>query len=223
MNISVNWDRIPSVMHTMDFEISGDPDWSPYPLLFTDAVEDAITASSEAAHKRSAGDAFAQKIRQFAQQFPSFPMFKNHLFNHYYLNQRPEEAQKVLDECLEAHPDYYYNGIMQGSLWMRSDADRPKLPTLMRDWNIVAYAGRDKFAEHEVRAYCLLAAEYHLICLQPDEADKFVYFLEVLCAEPDHPNIRALRAKLDETKPLLEGLLRMREMLGQQGRRRKKK
>jgi len=145
MNISVNWDRIPKVLHTIDFEISNDPDWDPYHLQFTDAVENAMAIASDAVFERTTGDTIAQKIRGSAQDFPDFPMFKNYLFNHYYSNKRPKEAQKVVGECLKAHPDYFYNGIMQISLWMDSDADRAKIPGLMCDWDIVAYAGRNLF------------------------------------------------------------------------------
>lgn len=201
---NMNWKRIPKVLHNITFEVSGDPDWTPYHLMFTPVVEKAIEESSEAMRDKSAGNTAAQSIRQFIRQYPRFPMFKNHLFTYYYLRGETVAAQQVIDECLQAHPDYFYNGIMQATLWMRSDTDRPKLPVLMRGWNIIAYAGRNKFVEHEVRGYYLLAAEYYLWTMQVDQADGFVYFLEAASPEPDHPNIGALRKKVTEVQKLMQ-------------------
>jgi hypothetical protein len=202
--MKIDWKRIPKVLHDITFEVSGDPNWNPYHLVFTPAVEDAIAAAAEVMRDKQSGAAAVQMMQQFIRQHPRFPMFKNHLFTHYYLKGKYAAAQQIIDECLAAHPEYFYNGIMQAMLWMRSDADRPKLPVLMRGWNIVAYAGRSKFAEHEVRAYYLLAAEYYLWNMQADLADQFVYFVEASCSDPDHPNIGALRKKVTNAQKLLK-------------------
>lgn len=200
----MDWKRIPKVLHEITFEVSGDSDWNPYNIVITPAVEDAIAASSQMIYDKQGGDAATQKLQQFAQQYPRFPMFKNHLFSHYFLTGKYAAAQQVIDECLVAHPDYFYNGIMQATLWMQSDAERQKLPILMHNWNIVACAGRTKFAEHEVRAYYLLAAEYYLRNMQVEQADGFVYFLEAATAESEHPNIGLLRKKVTNVQKLMK-------------------
>lgn len=87
---------------------------------------------------------------------------------------------------------------------MNSDTDRPKLPVLMRSWNIIAYAGRNKFAEHEVRGYYLLAAAYFLRNMQVEQADGFVYFLEAATVESAHPNIGFLRKKVTDVQKLIK-------------------
>jgi len=202
--MNLDWKRIPKVLHNITFEVSGDSNWNPYTIVITPAVEDAIAAASQVIGDKQGGDAAIQKLQQFVRQYPRFPMFKNHLFSHYFLIGNPAAAQQVIDECLQAHPDYFYNGIMQATLWMNLDADRPKLPVLMRSWNIIAYAGRNKFAEHEVRGYYLLAAEYYLRDMQVNQADGFVYFLEAATAEPDHPNIGLLRKKVTQVQKLMK-------------------
>jgi len=71
-----------------------------------------------------------------------------------------------------------------------------------------------------VRSYYLFAAKYCLRNIQVEEADGFVYFLEVACTEPDHPNIQTLRTQVDKMQMLTEGMRRLQGLLG--GRRKKK-
>lgn len=127
-------------------------------------------------------------------------MFKNHLFSYYFLNKLAVEAQQVIDMCTKTHPNYFYNRIMQAQLWLQSEAHASKLPDLMQHWDIVAYAGRSKFEGHEVRAYYLAAADYHLQVGKITLADGFVYFLEAVSSEPDHKNIQMMRKKVDIRK-----------------------
>jgi len=94
--MNLDWKRIPKVLHNITFEVSGDSNWNPYHIVITTAVEDAIAAASKVIHDKQGGDAAIQKLQQFAQQYPRFPMFKNHLFSHYFYID--EEAPRVLGE-----------------------------------------------------------------------------------------------------------------------------
>lgn len=196
--MNINWKRIPAVLHHIEFEVSGDSDWRPYGLTITPVIEDALQKSGELVKKKKMQDNDIEQVRAYMRQYPQFPMFYNHLCNYYMLTNQWALAQQVTDESLKAHPNYFYNGVMQSSIWMQSQTDCPKMPALMRHWNIVAYAGgRAKFAEHEVIAFYLLAANYHLLADQVEVADMFIYFLEVSGADPNRPNIKALRQKVD--------------------------
>ncbi len=201
--MTINWKRIPPVLHSISFEVVGeDRNWNPMGLIITPDIEKALELSAKAMNDFTLEHSSEQKIRQLIQQYPQVPMLKNHLFVFYYQSSRLEAAQQVINECLEAQPDYFYNGVMQSMLWIKSDADREKLPVLMRGWNIVAYAGRAKFAEHEVLSYYLTAAEYYLYSGKIELADQFIYFLEASHSNPKHKNIQNLRQKVEAIKKL---------------------
>lgn len=196
--MNINWKRIPKVLHEIEFEVSGDPDWTPYGLTITPETEAALQKSNKLARRGKMQDEEVALIKGFMRQFPEVPMFYNHLFNYYILAGQLESAKAIAEESSKAHPFYFYNGIMQTTLWIESGADLSGIPALMRHWNIVAYAGgRAKFENHEVLAFYLIAAHYHLLIDEVRAADMFVYFLEVMDDESEHPNVKAFRQKVD--------------------------
>lgn len=40
--MKINWKRIPAILRTIAFEVSVDPGWTPYGLVITPAIEDAL-------------------------------------------------------------------------------------------------------------------------------------------------------------------------------------
>ena len=201
--MNINWKRIPKVLHEIEFEVSGDPNWNPYGLTSNPEIEAALLQSREIARQAKIQDKDVALINGFMRQYPKIPMFYNHLFNYYILTNQLESAKAIADESRKAHPYYFHNGIMQAYIWVELDADLSGIPALMHHWNIVAYAGgRTKFENHEVLAFYLFAAHYHLRIDEVKTADMFVYFLEVVGDNSDHPNVKALRQKTDRMKAL---------------------
>lgn len=194
--------RIPAVLNSIEFEVVGDSDWTPYQHKITQEVEDALKAAAQVARNGPNSDRSVAQIRKYIERYPTFPMFKNYLITFYSKHNRLNEAQQVIDECRAAHPEYFYNEVMQAGQWITEKKNLDKIPALLAHWDITAYAGRAKFAEHELRVFYLTVANYCLETFDMKNADGFVYFLEYLTHEKDHPNLLHLRKKIE----LLRGL-----------------
>ncbi len=176
--MSINYSKIPKVLHDIGFHTADDPDWDPYDLKVTEACSNALDAANQAvAQEEMMGD---QKIRNFIRKYPKIPMFKNHLWR-FYINMRlPDQALDVAQQAIHENPAYFYSRLMLANSLLMIPARRHEIPELLSHWNIVEYAGREKFIYHEVLNYYLLVAEYHHRNSDKKQAQGFLYFLEVM-------------------------------------------
>lgn len=179
----IDFTKIPKVLHNIEFNISGDPDWDPYGLRMTDACRRALGAAHAAVeHKETMG---AQKIRNAIRRYPRVPMFKNHLWRFYLAVGHEDLALATAEAAMLENPEYFYGRLMLATCLMNLQRHIPEIPALMHQWNIVDYAGRSQFAAHEVLNYYLIAVEYHYKTGNRTEAQGYLYFLSVAGFDED--------------------------------------
>ena len=173
----IDYSKVPKVLHNLEFSTAEDPDWNAYDLKMTEACLRALAAANEAVtNKETMG---AQKIRNFIRRYPQVSMFKNHLWRFYLALGFDDMALGAAEQAIVENPNYFYGPLMLANMLLTRPNRRPEISALLKHWNIVDYAGRDKFAYHELMNYYLVAAEYHHATKDQKEARHFLYFLSI--------------------------------------------
>jgi hypothetical protein len=117
-----------------------------------------------------------QKLINLIAQYPEAPQFKNYLYNYYLINDQEEEANAILKDTLEKHPNYLFAKINQANLYVQ-EGKFAEADALMGGEPLdiqILNPERKEFHITEFTTFETYAFEYYIAQDELDKAEKVI-------------------------------------------------
>lgn len=146
-----------------------------------------------------------QQIQDFGKEYEDVPEVINLLTFAHIQNHRIVEAENLIKETYERHPEYFFARINYADQCIRKK-ELSRMPEIFPSFDLAQLCPeRNTFHTSEFRGFLIMAAYYHRAIKQLEKAK--AYYEKAKEVQPDHPSVIYLGKKLYK-RPLLRRLFR---------------
>ncbi len=135
------------------------------------------------------------ELRELVEKYPDVPLFSNYLAEAYIANREIDEAETVVLENIQKHPDYLFARLNYVELCLRRK-EYEKIPEILdHKFNLpLLYPERKRFHISEVVSFMGLVGLYFFATHQRAKAEEYNQILQRI--GPEYPVAKILKRKL---------------------------
>ncbi|NGX37959.1 MAG: hypothetical protein K1000chlam2_01127 [Chlamydiae bacterium] len=148
------------------------------------------------------------EIKAFGQEYPTVPEVINLLTFAHIQNHRVVEAENLIEDTFEKHPEYLFARINYADQCIRKKK-LSKIPKIFPTFDLKElYPEKEIFHLSEFRGFFIMMTYYQIALKDREKA--IYYFTTAKEIEPHHPSVLYLEKKLFR-KSLFQRLLRLKK------------